>query len=562
MGGGRAARPLLALLCGRGPRCAAARHGRLDLGDAAGRPGDAPGHCQATAEAFPSRYNPTTLANVGRHAASSWQQSGHLRGRQHKTRDQAATTPAATAYALLLGYLCGARGEALLQTLWRVSVGRPPAPAARPSLCRIPAGAAGVSPHRRRDRDHLSSFAAFRARKWHAVSEIDLLLQRYTHVVNLPWSGSLSGAERVWFLVYTPSQERRLRLRLGDFRTATQNAGHGWHEIDVSDSFARWMANHKYREAYFQAPELLEAALGGYVDFLTSQIEAQLAPRVAPLSSGGRLGGQREPALDPNTVVALTGLASLFGLASVSALVNAVRNAVPGRLLILFPGHKEGFQLPLSRSARRLELSFYRHYGHRRNRAMTQNHTIFQRDPTTFTIPNDGVAEVGAPQTPEQWNVLRYELESFVCEGEYRDGLVRILRTYLAYLGKDKQPAVWVSGFYGSGKSHLVRVLEYLWYDIEFPDGAHARGLVHLTPEIEELFAGTLHRRPAPGRAVGHGRQPRRRRRQHPAGPAGHPLPKRRSARPVCPGVFCDLAQTAWSLCHGQSRGRGSRREL
>ena len=42
-------------------------------------------------------------------------------------------------------------------------------------------------------------------------------------------------------------------------------------------------------------------------------------------------------------------------------------------------------------------------------------------------------------------------------------------------LGRAEQPAVWVSGFYGSGKSHLVRVLEQLWRDVELPVGDRAR---------------------------------------------------------------------------------------
>ena len=73
---------------------------------------------RATEESFPGRYNPTTLANVGRHAASSWQQSGHLQGRMRKVRARARATPAATAYALLLAHLCGNRGEAMFSTLW------------------------------------------------------------------------------------------------------------------------------------------------------------------------------------------------------------------------------------------------------------------------------------------------------------------------------------------------------------------------------------------------------------------------------------------------------------
>lgn len=116
---------------------------------------------------------------------------------------------------------------------------------------------------------------------------------------------------------------------------------------------------------------------------------------------------------------------------------------------------------------------------------MTLNREVFFSDPTDTTIPNDGVAKVGVPETAEQWEVLRYELQSFVCEGEYERGLDRILSTFLANLGKPTQPAVWVSGFYGSGKSHLVRVLEYLWCDVELPDGASARSLVRLPVVIE-----------------------------------------------------------------------------
>ncbi len=113
------------------------------------------------------------------------------------------------------------------------------------------------------------------------------------------------------------------------------------------------------------------------------------------------------------------------------------------------------------------------------------NRDLFVQDPTKFTIPNDGVTVVGDPQSPEEWEVLRYELRSFVCGGEYREGLERVLSTYLEHLHKPKQPAVWVSGFYGSGKSHLVRVLQYLWNDITFPDGATARGLTKVPADVE-----------------------------------------------------------------------------
>src|SRR5258708_39578789 len=119
---------------------------------------------------------------------------------------------------------------------------------------------------------------------------------------------------------------------------------------------------------------------------------------------------------------------------------------------------------------------------------MLQNRDIFLEDPTTYTIPNNGVAQVINPSAPEEWNVLHYELSHFVCEGEYQRGLQLILTTYLANINATKQPAIWVSGFYGSGKSHFVRVLEYLWRDTAFPDGARARGLAKLPNEIADLL--------------------------------------------------------------------------
>ena len=109
---------------------------------------------------------------------------------------------------------------------------------------------------------------------------------------------------------------------------------------------------------------------------------------------------------------------------------------------------------------------------------------IFSRDPLTTTIPNDGVTKVIQPQSEQEWAVLRYELESFVCDGEYKQGLERILSAFLTNISQPKQQAVWVSGFYGNGKSHLVRVLEYLWRDVEFPDGVRARSLVTLPSDI------------------------------------------------------------------------------
>ncbi|OBG23488.1 hypothetical protein A5765_18805 [Mycolicibacterium celeriflavum] len=114
------------------------------------------------------------------------------------------------------------------------------------------------------------------------------------------------------------------------------------------------------------------------------------------------------------------------------------------------------------------------------------NREVLFRDPTETKIPNDGVAKVVRPETEQQWDVLRWELRSFVCDGQYSRGLERILDSFLKNMRQPQQPAVWVSGFYGSGKSHLVRVLEYLWRDVELPQGDRARDLVTLTDDIRD----------------------------------------------------------------------------
>lgn len=112
------------------------------------------------------------------------------------------------------------------------------------------------------------------------------------------------------------------------------------------------------------------------------------------------------------------------------------------------------------------------------------NRELFHRDPTDTKIPNDGVAKVVRPETDQQWDVLRWELRSFVCDGQYARGLERILDSFLTNVPKSQQPAVWVSGFYGSGKSHLVRVLEHLWRDVALPGGDRARDLVTLPDDV------------------------------------------------------------------------------
>lgn len=64
------------------------------------------------------RFNETSVKKIAQMTASTWSQSGHLEGRTKKTRQRPENSPVSTAYALLLGYLCGDRGELLFDTFW------------------------------------------------------------------------------------------------------------------------------------------------------------------------------------------------------------------------------------------------------------------------------------------------------------------------------------------------------------------------------------------------------------------------------------------------------------
>lgn len=127
-----------------------------------------------------------------------------------------------------------------------------------------------------------------------------------------------------------------------------------------------------------------------------------------------------------------------------------------------------------------------------------KNRDVYERDPDAISLLNNGVAAMTDAATDDERRTLRFELEHFVCEGQYRSGLIRILESYLGRQGQPEQPAAWISGFFGSGKSHLAKMLRFLWTDYTFPgDGASARGLARLPSDVAELFreVSTLGRR-------------------------------------------------------------------
>ena len=158
------------------------------------------------------------------------------------------------------------------------------------------------------------------------MGRIDTLAERYKRYISLPWQKDLAGAQRAIFIVYDKSDERRLRARKALFEMATKDAGHDWIECDLTGAFAEWMSNTEYRESYFESPEDLELKLEE--DFLAHAAGRLRATLTSPEAGEG-------------SVVALFGVASLFGFARVSELMGAIERDVRGRIVVFFPGEYE-----------------------------------------------------------------------------------------------------------------------------------------------------------------------------------------------------------------------------
>jgi len=157
------------------------------------------------------------------------------------------------------------------------------------------------------------------------MGKIEELAMVYGRHIGVPWQRTIAGAQRVLLVVYDKELERTFRARKAEFEQRTRTAGHGWIEIDCSRSFAEWMAREEYREAYFEQP-----------DDLVMKLRGEFTNHVVTL-----LRGVLESA-DANTVVAVIGIAQLCGFLRVSELIRAVEPYIRGRLVVFFPGTKDG----------------------------------------------------------------------------------------------------------------------------------------------------------------------------------------------------------------------------
>ncbi len=157
------------------------------------------------------------------------------------------------------------------------------------------------------------------------MSKLAKLVNTYRRHLSVPWQSGLAAIQRVIFAVYDKTDELRLRANVEEFALVTKEAGKRWLLIDLTDAFPRWMAAMEYRDAYFECPE----DLAGYQ---TGELIEFVADLVA------RLKAQISAEANAETVVALMGAGSLFGVARVSSVVEGIKETVPGRLLVFFPG--------------------------------------------------------------------------------------------------------------------------------------------------------------------------------------------------------------------------------
>jgi hypothetical protein len=165
------------------------------------------------------------------------------------------------------------------------------------------------------------------------MSRLDQLEASYRHHVAIPLKSGLPVAERIWFVVYAPEDERRLRNRITEFEIATTDAGLGWRDVDLTGAFAEWIDTYyedvDERRSVLADPDLVEShAQTAFRDHLVDRIRAVTA--AVPEEEAER------------TVIAFHGLMELYDFIHVSQVMDGLGKEIRGILLLFFPGSRTG----------------------------------------------------------------------------------------------------------------------------------------------------------------------------------------------------------------------------
>ena len=129
-------------------------------------------------------------------------------------------------------------------------------------------------------------------------NRLNRLLKNYHRHIEVPWQRGIAGKQKVLFAVYDKQDELKLRLRLTEFELVTTESGRKWKHLDLTRMFPAWMASLKYRNDYFESPQDFGTRLKKFLPYLHEQITTELEAEDC----------------DENTVFALSGIGTLFGL--------------------------------------------------------------------------------------------------------------------------------------------------------------------------------------------------------------------------------------------------------
>jgi hypothetical protein len=90
--------------------------------------------------------------------------------------------------------------------------------------------------------------------------------------------------------------------------------------------FDQWLSTNEYKENYFKTPSDLKYEENTYLEFFSENV------------------GKLTEEADSSTVISLIGIGSLYGIIRVSKVVEHFVKTipVPGRLLVFFPGERDG----------------------------------------------------------------------------------------------------------------------------------------------------------------------------------------------------------------------------
>ena len=156
------------------------------------------------------------------------------------------------------------------------------------------------------------------------MSKIEDLAATFRDHVAVGWPSGSSGAQRVIMVVYDPADEHALRKQIGLFEQAAREHGYTWRTVDVTGEFGQWLANHRYRESYFEEPDVLhDGADERFAQHLAGELEAVLT----------------RAEHDERELVAVVGSAALFGVTSLADVLSRVERQIRGRLIVFFPGN-------------------------------------------------------------------------------------------------------------------------------------------------------------------------------------------------------------------------------